>query len=145
MECQDDVCPVCLSEVVDSESCGLYCNHNIHIECIKGLRLLTCPICRKELRGKNLSETTIKVIKNNMKIDQKEEERDRIRRTETLIRELSEDSMRDNAHVGINTDLRLAVIKIMSHPDVKYFFTILDDLDWNPMTCLPIIGTFLRS
>lgn len=132
-----DSCPVCLMEVKSSECCKLECNHSLHVECAEGLRQLKCPICRKELRGSNLDRNIINKIRDNANKDKKEEEVDHIRRTEELIRNL----LRENESNSENNSelLSYALFHILRHPDLKFFLTILDDLNFDPTVCIPII------
>lgn len=133
-----DSCPVCLMEVESSECCKLECNHPLHVECAEGLRQLKCPICRKELRGFNLSEVVINKIRDNMSKDKKEEEDLALRRTKELImnllRDENESSSENNSEL-----LSYALFRILSHPDVRFFLTILGDLNFDPTVCVPII------
>ena len=48
-----DDCSICLCEVEENEDCGLKCGHSHHIDCVKGLIKLQCPICREFLKDLN--------------------------------------------------------------------------------------------
>lgn len=131
-------CPVCLMEVESSECCNLECNHPLHVGCAEGLRQLKCPICRKELKGYNLDKNIINKIQDNASKDKKEEESATLRRTEELIRNLLRDENEYNS--GYNSELlSYALFRILRHPDLRFFLTILGDLNFEPTVCVPII------
>lgn len=138
-----NVCPVCLMDVENSECCNLECNHPLHLECAEGLRQLKCPICRKELRGSKLSGTVINKIQSNVEKDKKDEEISALRRTEDLIRNL----ICENEINSSNHDLLLsfALERILRHPDLNFFLTILGDLNFDPIVCMPVIKKLVEN
>ena len=138
-----DTCPVCLMEVEISKCCKLDCNHPLHVECAEGLRQLKCPICRKELRGSNLSEVVIDKIQSNMEKDKKEEEISALQRTEDLIRNLIyENESNPSNHSML---LSFALERILRHPELRFFLTILGDLSFDPVVCMPIIKKLVEN
>jgi len=138
-----NVCPVCLMEVECSECCNLDCSHPLHVECAEGLRQLKCPICRKELRGSKLSKNVINKILDNASKDKKEEEGFALRRTDDLIRNLiCENEVNTSNHSLL---LSFALERILRHPDLNYFLTILSDLRFDPIVCMPIIKKLVEN
>lgn len=140
-----DTCPVCLMEVECSECCNLDCNHPLHIECAEGLRQLKCPICRKELRGSKLSKIVINKILDNASKDKKEEEGFALRRTEDLIRTLICENEVNSENHDIDILLSFAFERILRHPDFNFFLTILSDLRFDPIVCIPVIKKLVEN
>ena len=65
-------CCICYTEV-DADNC-LKCNHSICISCLNNMRDDICPICRKELKGRNVNCKLLEKIRERKKIDKYERE-----------------------------------------------------------------------
>jgi hypothetical protein len=64
-------CPVCLEDTEDGMFL-LECNHRCHLDCIKGMNKMECPICRAEM--KNLPKKVGETISSNGRIYAQEQE-----------------------------------------------------------------------
>lgn len=65
----------CADESNQSEMINLDCSHSFHVSCLRKTILLTCPLCRAELKSKNPQINLIlKEIMLNMYRHKKEEE-----------------------------------------------------------------------
>jgi hypothetical protein len=67
-------CYICQEEIIENsnEWINLDCKHPFHIECIKNIRRLRCPTCRKEITV--LPPNIINLIKYKEQIDTKRQE-----------------------------------------------------------------------
>lgn len=70
---EDPMCVVCLYSVSAKDNAELKCGHWFHIECIKPLRVPTCPSCRKPIvENSRLTPADIAEIKQRAEPDKKE-------------------------------------------------------------------------
>ena len=117
-----DPCSICLCEVDPSEDCMLECLHPHHIECAKMLSQNACPVCRKELHGKNFNPN---MIAENIKKANKEMEVENSLSTTELTRNLNIDNVIQlvNNFMRINVDiaeLRNIISDILNRCDNPY-------------------------
>lgn len=118
-------CSICLCEVEQKEDCELKCNHIHHIDCLKGLRQLKCPVCRAPLEGNRLDKKTINNIKQNIEKDKKEKEAEQLEATRRFISDLLRNENAEDGELSDDDSFDLDDLDhllyhfMMDHPELR--------------------------
>ena len=105
-----EVCPICLER--KKKLRVLKCSHKIHDACAKGLNTMTCPICRKPLKGLPLAVR--KKIQKNISKKEKDAEEEELSQLE-IERILSEEILEELSPASI---LLLAVLFLAGQENI---------------------------
>ena len=91
----NDPCSICLSDVLISEDAGLICNHPHHVNCLKQIFKLECPICKGPLKFKGKSRINIKDIEQRENQEKLRIEQEREEETIRFINHIIQHEMND--------------------------------------------------
>lgn len=74
-----DSCPICFFHVEKEQNAHPDCKHSIHIECVKMMRNVLCPICRAEFSGTFFTPKLLSTMRKKFHDDNNERNEEQFR------------------------------------------------------------------